>query len=75
MSMEITNNYSNYTSGYASATNSKKQTAESKASAQTGSIGEAGLSKGCRARSVCRNRSTVNLALHRHSGRNPATVK
>ena len=45
MSMEITNNYSNYTSGYASATNSKKQTAESKASAQTGSIGEAGLSK------------------------------
>ena len=49
MSMEITNNYSNYTSGYASATNSKKQTAESKASAQTGSIGEAGLSKGAQA--------------------------
>ena len=49
MSMEITNNYSNYTSGYASATNSKKQTAESNASAQTGSIGEAGLSKGAQA--------------------------
>lgn len=30
MAMEITNNYSNYTSGYASAANSRKQTAESK---------------------------------------------
>ena len=46
MSMEITNNYSNYTSAYANAANSRKQTAESKAAAQTGSIGEAGLSKG-----------------------------
>ena len=49
MAMEITNNYSNYTSGYASAANSRKQTAESKAAAQTGSIGEAGLSKGAQA--------------------------
>ena len=47
--MEITNNYSNYTSGYASAANSRKQAAESKAAAQTGSIGEAGLSKGAQA--------------------------
>ena len=47
--MEITNNYSNYTNGYASAANSRKQTAESKAAAQTGSIGEAGLSKGAQA--------------------------
>ena len=49
MSMEITNNYSNYTSAYANAANSRKQTAESKAAAQTGSIGEAGLSKGAQA--------------------------
>ncbi len=49
MAMEITNNYSNYTSGYASAANSRKQAAESKAAAQTGSIGEAGLSKGAQA--------------------------
>ena len=49
MAMEITNNYSNYTSGYVSAANSRKQTAESKAAAQTGSIGEAGLSKGAQA--------------------------
>lgn len=49
MAMEITNNYSNYTNGYASAANSRKQTAESKAAAQTGSIGEAGLSKGAQA--------------------------
>ena len=49
MSMEITNNYSNYTSGYASDANSRKQTAESKAAAQTGSIGEAVLSKGAQA--------------------------
>lgn len=49
MAIEITNNYSNYTSGYASAANSRKQTAESKAAAQTGSIGEAGLSKGAQA--------------------------
>lgn len=49
MAMEITNNYSNYISGYASAANSRKQTAESKAAAQTGSIGEAGLSKGAQA--------------------------
>ncbi len=49
MAMEITNNYSNYTSGYASAANSRRQTAESKAAAQTGSIGEAGLSKGAQA--------------------------
>lgn len=49
MSMEITSNCSNYTSAYANAANSKKQTAESKASAQTGSIGEAGLSKGAQA--------------------------
>lgn len=49
MAMEITNNYSNYTSGYASAANNKKQTAESKAATQTGSIGEAGLSKGAQA--------------------------
>lgn len=47
--MEITNNYSNYTSAYANAANSRKQTAESKAAAQTGSIGEAGLSKGAQA--------------------------
>lgn len=31
MPIEITNNYSNYTSGYANAVNSKKQAAESKA--------------------------------------------
>lgn len=49
MVMEIINNYSNYTSGYASAANSRKQMAESKATAQTGSIGEAGLSKGAQA--------------------------
>ena len=49
MAMEITNTYSNYTSGYASAANSRKQAAESKAAAQTGSIGEAGLSKGAQA--------------------------
>ncbi len=30
LAMEITNNYSNYTSGYASAANTRKQTAESK---------------------------------------------
>ncbi len=46
MAMEITNNYSNYTSGYASAANNRKQTAESKVTTQTGSICEAGLSKG-----------------------------
>ena len=45
MSMEITNNYSNYTSGYANAANSKKQAAESKAATQKSSIGESGLSK------------------------------
>ena len=49
MAMEITNNYSNYTSGYASAANSRKQTTESKAATQTDSIGEAGLSKGAQA--------------------------
>ena len=49
MAMEITNNYSNYTSGYVSAANSRKQTAESQTAAQTGSIGEAGLSKGAQA--------------------------
>ncbi len=52
MSMEITNNYSNYTSGYASDANSRKQAAESKAAAQTGSIGEAVLSKGAQEVSV-----------------------
>ncbi len=46
MAMEITNNYSNYTSGYASAANNRKQTAESKVTTQTGSICEAELSKG-----------------------------
>lgn len=45
MAMEISSNYSSYTSSYANAANSKKQTAESKAATQTGSIGEAGLSK------------------------------
>ena len=49
MSMEISSNYSSYVSSYSSATNSRKQTAESKAAAQTGSIGEAGLSKGAQA--------------------------
>ncbi len=42
-------NYSNYTSVYISAANSKKQTAESKAATQTGSVGEEGLSKGVQA--------------------------
>lgn len=45
MSMEITNNYSNYTSSYNNAVNSKKQATESKSATQTGSIGEAGLSQ------------------------------
>ena len=45
MAIEITNNYSNYTSGYANAANSKKQAAESKAATQKSSIGESGLSK------------------------------
>lgn len=45
MAMEISSNYSSYASSYANAANSKKQTAESKAATQTGSIGEAGLSK------------------------------
>lgn len=45
MSMEITNNYSYYTSSYNNAVNSKKQATESKSATQTGSIGEAGLSQ------------------------------
>ena len=45
MAMEISSNYSSYASSYANAANSKKQTAESRAATQTGSIGEAGLSK------------------------------
>ena len=45
MPIEITNNYSNYTSGYANAVNSKKQAAESKAATQKSSISESGLSK------------------------------
>ena len=49
MPMEITNNYSNYTSGYANAANSRKQAAESKAATQKSSIGESGLSKGAQA--------------------------
>ncbi len=43
MVMEITNNHTSYISGYASAANSKKQTAESKAATQMGGIGETGL--------------------------------
>lgn len=46
MAMEITNNYSNHASGYASVVNSRRQMVESRAATQTGSIGEAGLSKG-----------------------------
>ncbi|MBD5537724.1 MAG: hypothetical protein HDQ99_21130 [Lachnospiraceae bacterium] len=47
--MEISSNYSNYASSYANATNSKKQVAEGKETTQTGSIGEAGLSKNAQA--------------------------
>lgn len=45
MAMEISSNYSNYAGSYASAANNKKQTAASRATAQTGSVGETGLSK------------------------------
>lgn len=45
MAMEITSNYSNYANGYVGTANSKKQAAENKETTQTGSIGEAGLSK------------------------------
>lgn len=45
MAMEISSNYSKYASNYAGVANSKKQVAESKETTQTGSIGEAGLSK------------------------------
>ena len=45
MAMEISSDYSSYASGYAGAADSRKRTAEGKAAAQTGSIGESGLSQ------------------------------
>lgn len=45
MAMEISSNYNNYADHYANVVNSKKKAAGSKASTQTDSIGEAGLSK------------------------------
>ncbi len=61
MAIEITNNYSNYTSGYANAANSKKQAAESKAATQKSSIGESGLSK--------RAQALLEKLRKRHGGR------